>query len=118
MAIKVNFEDVEVTDFEALPAGTYHVKITDGEIKESGPDSKNPGAEYINWELTIQDGEYESRKLWTNTSLLAHALFSLKGMFAATGKWTKQELSAPGFEFDIDDAIGLSLKVRVTQRMY
>jgi len=118
MTFKVNFADVETGDFEAIPSGTYHVKITDGELREAGENAKNPGSQYINWEFTIQSGDFAERRLWTNSSLLPQALFRLKQMFKVTGHWTEEELEADDFGFDIDNAIGLDLKVVVTQRMY
>jgi hypothetical protein len=86
MGFKVNFSETSVRDFsDPVPSGWYHVKVTDGEVRESGPTAKNPGAEYINWEFTIQDGENEGRKGWTNASLLPHALFTLKSVLGACG---------------------------------
>ncbi len=107
--LHVNMTDVEVTDFEPIPAGKYHVVITDGELKESGPNSKNPGSEYIKFELTVQEGEYENRKLWVNASMLPHALFTLKGLLDACGFETDGEL-----DFEIDDVIGRECVVRVS----
>lgn len=117
MSFKVNFTDVQTNNFEALPAGVYHVRATDGEVRESGPNSKNPGSEYINWELTVQEGPYEGRKLWTNTSLLPQALFALKGMLEASGRFTDDQLSGD-LDFEIDDVLGAEFKVKVTQREY
>lgn len=118
MTFKVDFSGVETGDFDALPSGTYHVKITDGELREAGENAKNPGSQFINWEFTVQAGEFAERKLWTNSSLLPQALFRLKQMFKATGHWTEADLEEDNFAFDIDDAIGLDLKVVVSQRMY
>lgn len=118
MTFRVNFSDVDGDGFEALPSGTYHVKITDGELREAGENAKNPGSQYINWEFTVQSGDLANRKLWTNSSLLPQALFRLKQMFKATGHWDDEDLNADDFNFDIDDAIGLDLKVVVTTRMY
>jgi hypothetical protein len=108
MGFKVDFSSTEVRDFEPLPSGKYHVAVTDGDLKESGPKAKNPGSEYISWEFTVQDGEYENRKLWTNASLLPQALFTLKGLLAATGFDVDGEL-----DFDIDDVIGAECIVTV-----
>lgn len=117
--MRVNFSDVKTTDFEAFDAGTYAAKVTDGEIKESGPNSKNPGSEYINWELTLQDeGPLQGRKVWYMTSLLPHALFGLKGLCAATGRYTEEELEAEDFDFEIDDLIGLDVLVHVIKEKY
>lgn len=109
MGIRVNFTDVVSTQREVLPAGKYIVKVTDGELKQSGENAKNPGAEYINWEFTVQQGKYEGQKAWTNTSLLPHALFSIKNLLTAVGHDTSGEL-----DFDIDDVLGKELQIRLT----
>jgi len=82
----------EPMGFEALPKGTYHCAITDATIEESGPQAKHPGANYIKFEFTVQNGEYENRKLWVNASLLPQALFTLKGILAATGRDANSEV--------------------------
>jgi hypothetical protein len=117
MGIKVNFTDVQSSDFEPIPSGTYAARVTDGEIRESGPNSKNPGAQYINWEFTISEGEHESRKQWLNTSLLPQALFGLKGLLAATGKFSQEQIDGE-LDFDIDDVVGAEVKIVVGQRTY
>jgi len=82
-SLKLNLAEVEVRDFEALPAGRYHVRVTDWEPREAGQDAKNPGKYYINLEMTIVDGPYEDRKLWTNVNFLPNALFTLKALATA-----------------------------------
>lgn len=112
MGIRVNFTDVASSNsYEPVPTGKYNVFVTDGEIKESGPNSKNPGSQYINWEMTIDGGNYDGRKLWTNTSLLPQALFGLKGLLAAAG------LNADGeLDFDIKDVIGKKIRAKVIKK--
>lgn len=126
--MKVNLSDVE--GFEVLPAGKYLVKVTDGELLEAGPNAKHPGSEYINWELTIQSGDYENRHLWTNTSIshgscpcsnestFNKALGTLKQMLKNSGKYTDKQLNAKTFSFEIDDLIGADFVAVVVQRPY
>jgi hypothetical protein len=84
MGTVIDLSNVEGgSSYDPLPANQYHVAVTDVEVKESGPNSKNPGSLYLAWEFTVQSGEFEGRKLWTNTSLLPQALFGLKGLIAA-----------------------------------
>ena len=125
MGIKVNLSGADA-DFEPLPSSRYLVKITDGEIRESGPNAKHPGAQYVNWEFTVQAGDYEGRRLWTNT-MLTHegcecgdeesfnkAIRSLVQLMNAIGLDT----SSDEYDFDMDDFIGKDLVVVVTQREY
>lgn len=87
--------------FEPIPGGQYHLAVTGVEVKESGPNSKNPGSLYIAWEFTIQAGEYEGRRLWTNTSLLPQALFGLKGLIAAA----KIDGLDPNGQLDLEEVV-------------
>jgi len=108
--MRLNFSDIESTSFDALPAGTYLSKLTDGNIREAGPNSKNPGSQYINWEFTIQGGQYEGRRVWTNTSLLPQTLFRLKELLAATGRFEENQLGGE-LDFEITDLIGADVKL-------
>lgn len=117
MGIRVNFTDVKTNDFDAIPAGTYAAKVTDGEIRESGENAKNPGAQYINWEFTIQEGEYQGRKQWMNTSLLPQALFGLKGLLAATGRFSSDQIDGD-LDFEIEQVLGSDVKIVVRQKQY
>jgi len=108
--MKINFADTEISDFEPLPSGWYNVAVTDGELRESKSE-KNPGSEYIHWEYTVQEGPHENRKVWDNTTLLPHALFSLKGLLAACGFAVDGDL-----DFDIPDVVGKTLQIRLAQR--
>jgi hypothetical protein len=114
--------------FDPIPAGRYQAKITDGELREAGPNAKHTGSEYINWEFTISEGEYESRKLWQNTPW-SHgdcdcgdwkpgSLFGLKAILKSSGVWTDDELDADDFEFEIDDLIGSDFTLTVAVRDY
>jgi len=115
--MKIDFSDV-ASGFEAIPSGHYLVRITDGELRTAGDEAKNPGSEYVFWTCTVQTGEFEGRKVFTNTSLLPNALFGLKGLLAATGKWSKAELDSEAFEFDIEPVIGEQVIAVVTVRQY
>jgi hypothetical protein len=115
MGIRVDFTGVS-TGFEAIPAGKYHVKVTNGEMKESGPSSKNPGAQYVAWELTVQSGDFTGRKLFLNTSLLPKALFGLKGLLAAVGHIDKEDQGE--IDFEIEDVVGSDCVARVGVRKY
>ena len=121
--------DLSETDsFDLIPAGRYQAKVTDGEIRESGPNAKHPGAEYINWEFTIQEGDQEDRKQWTNTPFshgshecdewTGNALIGLRNLLAATEKWSAEELSADAFEWEIDDILGSDVTIIVNVSEY
>lgn len=111
--VRLNFTDTEAygnssLGMDPLPSGKYHVAITDVDVRESGPRAKHPGAEYWAIEFTVQSGEYEGRKLWTNATMLPHALYTIKGILEAIG------METTGNEFDVepDDLINKELVVR------
>ncbi len=114
--------------FEVIPSGRYQAKVTDGEIRSSGPNAKHPGSEYINWEFTIQEGDYEGRKQWTNTPIghgecdcndwKSGALFGLNNLLAATEKWSREELDDDEFDFEIADIIGSDVSIAVAVEPY
>ncbi len=117
MGFKVNLDGVDVNAFDPIPASTYKAFVTDGEVKESGPQSKNPGSQYINWEFTISEGTYENRKQWMNTSLLPQALFGIKALLQATGRFSEAQLSGE-IDFDIADVIGSEVLIVVKIKEY
>ncbi len=118
----------ETESFEVIDSGRYQAIVTDGEIRSSGPSAKHPSAEYINWEFTIQEGENEGRKQWTNTPIghgecdcdewKSGALFGLNNLLTATGNWTKEELDSDEFDFEIDDVIGSAVTIVVVKEKY
>jgi hypothetical protein len=79
-SIQINFAEVG-SDFETIPEGSYPIVVDKAEVRES-KSSDNP---YINWEMTITEGEHEGRRLWMITSLSPKALFRLKDVFEALG---------------------------------
>lgn len=114
MTLRVDFSGTEVKDFEPIPPNWYVAKVTDGELREAGENSKNPGSQYINWEFTIQEGEYTGRKQWSNTTLLPEYLSGLKELLAATGKFdVNGELN-----FNIEDVIGSDVRIKVRIKQY
>lgn len=117
MPLSINFADVGDVEFNPVPRGKYVARVTGGEIRVSGENAKNPGSEYINWEFTISEGEFEDRKLWSNTSLLPQALFGLKRLLASTGKWGNDDLEGE-LDFEIDDLLGEEVGLSVAIKQY
>lgn len=74
--MKINFAEVE-GGFEPVPEGRYDVIVDRVEVRES----KSSDNDYLNWEMSIQDDDYEGQKLWMITSLSPRALFRLKDIF-------------------------------------
>lgn len=93
-SLTLNFSTEEATSearlFEALPTGEYRCAITKVEIRKS-KSSKNLGKPYYALELTVQEGQYENRKLFTNVMLFEGALYT----YAQLAKALNRDLNGP-----------------------
>lgn len=79
-SVQINFADVG-NEFETMPEGKYPIVVEKCEVRESKSSDNN----YLNWEMSITEGEYEGRRLWMITSLSPKALFRLKDVFDCLG---------------------------------
>ncbi len=115
--VRVNLADVG-EGFEPLPAGTYAVRIDDGELRDSGENAKHPGSQYVNWDLIVTQGDYEGRHVFANT-IVSHGececndeetfnkgMFQIAGLLKASGRYDEEQLASDDFELDIDDLVG------------
>ena len=120
-------------EFELLPSGKYPATITDGEIRQSGEDSKHPDSFYVSWEFTISEpSEYVGRKQWQNTGLLHYDHEEEVGCECDEeekfNKWVGGtvrlaelagiDTSQEDYEFDVDDFLGTPVTLVVGQRPY
>ena len=118
--LKVNFSTEELgsesRDFEVLPAGKYPVRITEVEMKECGPNSKNPGKPFWAVEYTIVEGHPNAeRKFWTNIMLFDGALYSFVQLAKALGGKLGESMLS-GEVPDLDELEGKELVVRVNKQ--
>ncbi len=85
--IRVNMSAEEAASKarEDLPAGKFHLKITDMEIKFTSENAKpeNRGKPFINFEFIIQDGKYVTYKDWTNAMCFEPALYTISQILKA-----------------------------------
>jgi hypothetical protein len=108
--LRIDFSEVEYKDFSPLPAGKYNCNITDAEIRASKSQA-NRGKPMINYEFTVQDGQYEGRKVYTNACLWPEAIFTLKGILENTGQGN---FSGKAEEI-IDATVGKEIGVRMAK---
>lgn len=120
MGIKVNMTQAVASSegFEPIPSGKYKVSVTECTIKES-KSKKNKGKPYYNMELTVQDGNYEGKKVFTNVMLWAEAGYSLAQILKAVGaKFDGADFIVDGHEMnevpEADWWYGQEFLVRVT----
>ena len=115
MGIKLNLTDVEVKNFDPLPAGWYEAKVTGGELKQTSGDGKLGKVPMINWEFTVTDPEeFANRKQWMNTVIHETTLFNLKALLLATGM--SEDDMAGEIDFEIEDILGETVMIKVRQR--
>lgn len=107
--IRVNMTSKEGKSqtLEPLPSGKYLVAVTDCDLEEvkSGGSGKpeNVGKPMFVMEFTVQEGDYENRKVWSNVMLFDGALYSISQMLKAQGVEVKElgdraEFQVEGFE--------------------
>jgi len=110
---KIDMSDVG-EGFEPIPADVYPVVCSSlRQSEEDGPS----GYPYIIVELTVAEGEFENRKLWTNLSMSPKAAFKVKEFLLAVGL-SEEELAVEEFEFDPDEYEGATIEVAVKQESY
>lgn len=110
--LRVDFSDKEASSegrsFDPLPTGKYNVCITEYSKEKSGPQAKHPGKPYWHLTLTVQDGTYEGRKVWTNVMLFNGALYSLSQLLKVMGREDVLDKESPNYGKipSCDDFIG------------
>lgn len=99
--------DVESSSREPIDPGTYAATISNL-TEKVGSSSGKP---YLALELTVQDDDFDGRKVFDNVSLQENALWKLKELAEAAGVEIDDE-------FDTEDFLGceLSIVVDIEQR--
>lgn len=98
---------VDFSDTGSRVSKGDHIVTVDAVTRET---SDNSGADYLKWVLTTAKGG----KLWYNTSLQPHALFSLRNVLEALG----MEVPSGAIDLDISELIGLEMGVTVEMENY
>lgn len=108
---KVNWSQVE--DFQALPAGEYACRLSGAEYVE---ESKSSGQPYYALTFTVDEGQYQNRKLFKNQSMSPDALPFMKQTLKALG----QEQLSDDDDLDVVFAqlVGNECRLKVSQREY
>lgn len=112
--MKLDMTDVRIMG-EPVPAATYRVTITDfDDTKTTSPDSpKYPNQPMISYEMTIQSGEQQGRKVFQTCVLHKDLLGNLKALMLYSGKWTEEDLNSEIEDFEPGDLMGCEYKVKV-----
>jgi hypothetical protein len=109
---KINFEGVQSSNFEQIPAGIYPATVFSIEYKKAR--DKPNGVGYYEWQFAIQSDDHKSRRLWMNTSLEPQALWKLKDTIEAFGS----KVPDGEFEFEPEGFFGKPCMIKVTTATY
>ncbi len=82
------------------------MKIETAEIKQSGPQSKNPGTEYLNMRCRITDGPDRSKAIFQNFQLEGGFRFLFEDLCVATGVANRED-------FAIEDFVGMEFEAEL-----
>ena len=87
MTPTLNLDFSGVQEYDVLESGNYPVMIETVTMRQSKSD---PNAYYLNWDLSITEGDAEGRHLFFMTSLKEKALWRLKTVFESLGIYQEQ----------------------------
>lgn len=105
----LDLSEVKESSFECLPKGDYVVVVSDAEVR----DTKDGQGQYLRVTLEVQEGEFDSRKIFTNFNIknknqqaVQIGLGQLKKMMRCAGATSYQLNSA-------QDLCGLRVMAKV-----
>ena len=102
-SVKVNFEGVG--DFTVVPEGRYVAKVKSVEEKAS----KAGGEGYLEFVLTIADGEFRGAQVWHRCTLKPQGLWNLRNTLLAMGI----DVPKKAMEINYTKLIGMKLGISV-----
>ena len=107
----VDFTGVS-SGFEIIPEGQYDCTVFAVEQKVS----QNSGAPYLNWQLKIQGGDFDGRRMFYVTSLQPQSLWVLKLALKAIG-YSDEQLKGQ-FNLDLEELCGRECVAVVVHEEY
>lgn len=113
-SLLINLEEVQAQTFEVIPKGTYDVVIESAEYKLS----QSSGKPMWNLQLTITEGEFAGRKIFT---ILSFSEKALPGTKAAINRIDSSLISAsfnPKAIAENGDLVGKPARVKTKIEQY
>jgi hypothetical protein len=102
--------------FKPLPKAWYHVEIEDVE-ETTSKSAKNLGKDMYKYKFKVIGGDFDNRKIFTQSCLWSEAIFTQRDIQKAIGFESLGEARADGKRpfiiADTDDLIGKELKIYV-----
>lgn len=113
--LRINFTDVEgQKEFTPVPPSRQSMIVTDWQQGEvTGEESKNRGALKLTFELTVQGGEYDGRRIWDTFTIVSSSLWKVKAFFTACGEDMERELTVTQLLDMSANIIGRELDVKL-----
>lgn len=105
--MKFDFTNVQGS-YDPIPAGTYECTLFS--CKQKTSQNGNP---MLEWAFTVEAGDYEGRRVFTNTPLLPQTMWRLKNMLR--GFEDVGDLDGE-IDFEPEDLIGQAVLCKVSQR--
>lgn len=110
--VMVDLSEVQAASFEVLPRGTYSGVISNCEFQYS----QNAGKPMWALQLTVSEGEYEGRKLFTHMSFSEKALpMTKKSLAIVAPEFLSKEFNP---EAEASEMEGKSVRFKVTIQKY
>ena len=113
-SLTINMNEVAAQSFETIPKGTYNVTIEEAEYQLS----KSSNKPMWNLKLTITDGDYAGRKIFT---ILSFSEGALPGTKAAIQRFAPNLLSSsfnPKAIAEAGDLVGIEARVKTKIEQY
>lgn len=113
-SLLINLDEVKAQTFEAIPKGTYDVAIDSAEYKLSAASGKP----MWNLQLTITDGEFAGRKIFTILSFSEKALPGTKAAIARIDSSLITSSFNPKAIAESGELVGKTARVKTKIEMY
>ena len=115
MSPRIDFSGV--TEFKAIPEGTYPCVFSAFKYVEQ---AKSSGQPYIELNFTVSEGEHAGRKLYRNYSLQPQSLWAIKNTLITLGVAPEAFADEGGVEISdlCNEAIGATCAVQVKVHEY
>ena len=113
--LRINFAEVEgQKDFSPIPPSRQQVTVTDWQQGEvTGEDSINKGALKLTFELSVQGGQYEGRRIWDTFTVVQNSFWKLKAFLGACSQDVEREWSVAELLDICPDLLGEDLEVKL-----
>lgn len=105
----------QVEDFKPLPSGIYQCRLSGWKFEAA---AKSSGQPFYALEFTVDEGEYQNRKLFRNQSLQPNSLWALKQTLMRLGAKETDFADDKDLDEVVASVVGNECRLDVDQREY